>query len=314
MKLDAGFHLALALAAFVGIAPVRAELPSRVSGDLSVGGDLNLQDFSIRRGAVLEVPRQLRFQRGGTGTPLPPSGGRVRAQPGGNFEIQPLGDYYRGALDIYPTQGKKPDMDALAELTIHRIHPSNEGHEMLSISGLADSQRRFGVIVEAHGKGRIKPLDFQMIQGGLLAVDKNIEPYDAIAMRMKTDGTMQFSAVRNGGEPGPVDAICIERDHPGNAGSYPSDSIRMTAKRMNVQGTTSDWRTNVQLPAPSGSALSIENREGGQAYAKKLQVTSSGDVELPTPGAGVILTSPNGKKWRLGVTDGGDLKVDPLSE
>jgi hypothetical protein len=238
----------------------------------------------------------------------------VRAQPGGNFEIQPLGDYYRGALDIYPTQGKRPDMDALAELTIHRIHPSNQGHEMLSVSALADSQRRFGVIVEAHGTGRTKPLDFQMIQGGLLAVDRDVTPFDAIAMRMKTDGTMQFGAVRNGGEPGPVDAISVERDDPGDAASFPSDYIRLTAKRMSLQRTTSDWRMNVQLPSSGGSTLSIENRESGQAYAKKLEATSAGDLELPTPGSGLILTSPNGKKWRLAITDSGDLKTEPLTK
>jgi hypothetical protein len=127
-----------------------------IDGDLSVRGDIHLPDFVIRRGAVLDVPGQVRFQRGGANAPLPVTPGNVRAQPGGNFEIQPLGDYYRGALDIYPTQGKKPDADALAELTIHRIHPTNNGHEMLSVSALADRQSRFGVIVEAHGTGRIR--------------------------------------------------------------------------------------------------------------------------------------------------------------
>jgi hypothetical protein len=302
----------VAAALLIGVGTAQAQTPTTFPGDLHVGGDVHLSNFSVRRGAVLEVPDQLRFQRGGTTTPLPPSRGRVRAQPGGNFEIQPLGDYYRGALDIYPTQGKKPDMDALAELTIHRIHPSNEGHEMLSVSALADSQRRFGVIVEAHGKGRTKPLDFQMIQGGLLAVDHGLTPFDAIAMRMKTDGTMQFGAVRNGGEPGPVDAISVERDDPDGV-SFPSDYIRLTAKRMSLKRTTSDWRMNVQLPS-DGSTLSIENRESGQAYAKKLEATSAGDLELPTPGAGLILTSPNGKRWRLAVTDSGDLKTELLDK
>jgi hypothetical protein len=291
---------------------VFAGTPNVVEGDLNVHGDINLPNFSIRRGAVLEVPGQLRFQRGGTNTPLPMPPGNVRAQPGGNFEIQPLGDYYRGALDIYPTQGKRPDTDALAELTIHRLHPTNEGHEMLSVSALADNPSRFGVIVEAHGKGRIKPLDFQMIQGGLLAVDKNLQPFDAIAMRMKTDGTMQFSAARNGGAPGPVDAITVERDHPGARGDFASDYIRLTGKHM-PQGATSDWRINVQLPKEGGSILTMENREAGGDYQPKLKLTSAGDVELASPGAGVVLTSPAGKKWRLNVTDDGEIKTAPLN-
>jgi len=306
----------LAIFLLVVLQPVvvaRAEQPRRVKGDLNVDGDVNLPNFSVRRGAVLEVPGQLRFQRGGVSDPLPPVGGRMRAQPGGNFEIQPLGDYYRAALDIYPTQGKKPDTDALAELTIHRLAPSNQGHEMLSVSALADSQQRFGVIVEAHGKGRIKPLDFQMIQGGLLEVDKAIEPYDAIAMRMKIDGTMQFSAARNGGPGGPVDAISVERDHPGAAGNYPSDSIRLTAKRVAGETKTSDWRTNVQLAEKSGSTFALENRESGQGYAKKMEVSNLGELTLPTPGAGVILASPNGRHWRLTVTDDGQIQVVPAA-
>ncbi len=225
-----------------------AQTAQQVPGDLNVAGSLNLRDFSVRGGGVLEVPQQVRFQHGGTSAPLPPTRGRVRAQPGGNFEIQGLGDYYRSALDIYPTTGKKPDMDALAELTIHRIMPTNEGHEMLSVSALADSQSRFGVIVEAHGQGRIKPLDFQMIQGGLLAVDKAVVPFYAIAMRMKTDGTMQFSPVRSPSSPGPVDAISLERDNPGADGNFASDYLRFTAKRIGSVSSQSDWRTSVQLP------------------------------------------------------------------
>jgi hypothetical protein len=306
--------LTFALAVCLVIGAVEAQEPGCHVGDLTVDGAIHLRDFTLGPGTVLEVAEQLRFQRGGVSEPLPPIGGRVRAQPGGNFEIQPLGDYFRAALDIYPTQGKKPDTDALAELTIHRIHPSNEGHEMLSISGLADSQSRFGVIVEAHGNGRIKPLDFQMIQGGLLAVDENAEPYDAIAMRMKTDGTMQFSVSRNGGQPGPVDAISIERDRPGASGDFPSDFIRLTAKRMNTASTVSDWRTGVALPDADTSAYTLENREGGDEYKTKLRVTSDGDVEVPTPAAGMILTSPNGKKWRLGVTDQGDLDIQKVAQ
>lgn len=56
---------------------------------------------------------------------------------------------------------------------------------MMSLAALSDTQKRFGIIVEAHGPGRVKPLDFQMIQGGFLDVDKEVEPFSAIAMRVK---------------------------------------------------------------------------------------------------------------------------------
>ncbi|MCC6492775.1 MAG: hypothetical protein IT424_07125 [Pirellulales bacterium] len=300
------------LLAQAGVA--RGQGPSSVPGDFTVGGAIHLDGFSIRPGVVFEVPDELRFQRGGVSDPLPPSHGRIRAQPGGNFEIAPLGDYYRGALDIYPTQGKKPDTDALAELTIHRLFPSNEGHEMLSVSALADSQSRFGLIVEAHGSGRVKPLDFQMIQGGLLAVDRGLEPFDAVAMRMKTDGTMQFSAVRHGGEPGPVDAISVERDQPGAAREQASDYIRLTAKRTDGELTRADWRMNAQLSAASSSSFALESRDGNEPYEAKLKATSAGDLELPTAGASIMLTSPNGKRWRLSVSDDGDLRTEEIVE
>jgi hypothetical protein len=152
-----------------------------------------------------------------------------------------------------------------------------------------------------------------MIQGGLLAVDKDLQPFDAIAMRMKTDGTMQFSAARNGGATGPVDAIAVERDRPGPHGDFPSDYIRLTGKRM-PQGQTSDWRANVQFTENGHSALTVENREAGGGYRAEYRLTSSGDVELETPGAGVILTSPGGKKWRLSVSDDGKLTTSTVRQ
>lgn len=287
-----------------------AQEPVHYSGDLTLEGNLHLPNFNLLSGGVLEFPGKLLVKRGGDGQGFPPVNGKTRAQPGGNLEIQPLGDYSRSALDIYPTTGKRPEFDALAELTIHRIHPSNQGHEMLSVTALSDSQQRFGVIVEAHGKGRIKPLDFQMIQGGLLEVDKNIKPFDAIAMRVKTDGTTQFSVQRNGGTPGPVDAISLERDNPGSAGEFPSDYVRWTAKRAGEHQQQSDWRANVQFSSTHGTNLVVENREDAAAYQEKMKLASSGELELPMPAAGVILTSPNGKKWHLSVTNEGELKVD----
>lgn len=288
----------------------RVSAQQEIAGDLAIEGDLHFREFSLLGSGAVEFPNKLRLGRGGEGAGLPPQGNRVRAQPGGNLEILPLGDYFRSALDIYPTMGKKPDMDALAELTIHRMLPSNEGHEMLSVTALANTQQRFGLIVEAHGAGRVKPLDFQVIQGGLLDRDKHLEPFNAIAMRVKTDGTAQFSAERNGGTPGPVDAISVERDSPGSNGDFPSDYVRLTAKRVAETVRPSEWRTNVQLPAADGSSFTLENREAGDEYVKKLTVTSTGELEVATPGAGLILTSPNGKKWRLAVSDHGALTIN----
>ena len=288
-----------------------AQQSSSVVDEFTVQGNLHLRDFNLLGGGILEYPGKLWFKRGGDGHGLPPTNGYIRAQPGGNLELLPQGDYFRSALDIYPTMGKKPEMDALAELTLHRIHPSNEAHEMMSITALAESQSRFGIIVEAHGHGRVKPLDLQMIQGGLLEADKDVQPFNAIAMRVKTDGTAQFSAQRNGGPPGPVDAISIERNIRRNSGDQPSDYVRWTAKRTDQQTQNSDWRANVQIPNTTGSELAIESRAGTKPYEKKMKVHSTGDVELPVPAAGIVLTSPNGKKWRLGVTDTGDLRVFP---
>ncbi len=45
-----------------------------------------------------------------------------------------------------------------------------------------------------------------------------------------------------------------------------------------------------------------------------MKVTNSGDIELPTPGAGVILKSPNGKRWRLTVSDEGSVRTQAVDE
>ena len=96
-------------------------------------------------------------------------------------------------------------------------------------------------------------------------------------------------------------AIC------GVEGDHPSDYLRWTAKRVAEQPERFDWRANVQISDARDSELVIEHRNGSESYEKKMKVNAAGDVELPVPAAGTVLTSPNGQQWRLEVTDNGDL-------
>jgi hypothetical protein len=299
-----------------------------VIGNLGISGDINFPDreFRIVGGGSLEWLERVRFGAGGDGPGLAPWNGKVRAQPGANMEILPLKDYARSALDIYPTMGKKPEFDALAELTIHRIMPSNDGHEMLSLSALASVQDKYGVIVEAHGTGRIKPLDFMVVQGGLLEGDHQ-RPFWAQVMRMKTDGTMQFGPLRTGARNEPVDIIHIEQDEAtrtvgsnqeGDEGTQwkrfdgLSDShfLRYTAKEFGDGQTLhrADWRTNARIRKEGRSSFAVQSRRDDERYAEKLLIRDNGDVELPVPGSGIILTAPNGSQWRVTVDNDGKLK------
>jgi hypothetical protein len=316
---------------FVGIGTASPGCKLEVAGDLGVSGDLNFigRQFRILGGGVFEWQDRVRFGAGGDGPGLPAWKGLTRAQPGGNLEILPSKDYARSALDIYPTMGKKPDFDAFAELTIHRTMPSNEGHEMLSISALATVQDRYGVVVEAHGTGRVKPLDFMVVQGGLLEGDTQ-QPFWAHVMRMRTDGTMQFGPQRTGPRDEPVDIISLEQDDtPNNVGSNQegdevqfqgtftgvsdSHAIRYTAKEFR-EGLTShraDWRTNVHIEAGGKSSFNVHSRQDQASYEPKLSLADSGDLILPTPQSAVVLTSPSGKRWRLTIDDQGALHTAP---
>jgi hypothetical protein len=320
----------------VGIGTNTPENKLDVAGNLGVGGDINFsgKDFQILGGGVLLWPGRLRFGAGGgEGQGLDQWRGMVRAQPGGNMEILPLKDYSRGALDIYPTMGKKPDFDALAELTVHRIMPSDKGHEMLSISALATEQNRFGVIVEAHGVGELKPLDFMVVRGGVLKMDAAKQPFWAQVMRMKTDGTMQFGPSRSGQRNEPVDIINIEQDEATVHASTsqeasesknwshfdgPTDShfVRYTAKEFRDSQPThrADWRSNVQIKEGGKSSFVLQSRRDDDNYEKRMAVKDNGDVELPAAASALVLTSPNGKHWRVTVDDNGKLQTSPATD
>jgi len=65
-QLDVRIPFGVILAALIGMSPAQGQVSNSVSGDLNVVADVNLRGFSVRRGAVLEVPHQRPFQRGGT--------------------------------------------------------------------------------------------------------------------------------------------------------------------------------------------------------------------------------------------------------
>jgi hypothetical protein len=315
----------------VGIGTNSPDNKLDVAGNLGVSGDINFpgRGFRIGGGGALEWPGRVRFGAGGDGPGLPAWRGRMRAQPGSNMEILPVKDYARSALDIYPTMGAKPEFDALAELTVHRIMPSNQGHEMLSISALASVQDKYGIIVEAHGTGRVKPLDFMVVQGGLLEGDKQ-QPFWAQVMRMKTDGTMQFGSLRTGPRNQPVDIISIEQDDvPRRVGSNQegdesdpwrkytgsSDShfVRYTAKQFDGGNAVhrADWRTNAHIEDGGRSSYVVQSRQDDEPYQQRIAIHDNGDIELPAAASGLILTSPNGKKWRITVDESGQLQTAP---
>jgi hypothetical protein len=325
---ESGPHIHNTNPGAVGIGTDTPKNKLDIVGDLGVSNNINFpgRKFCIDGGGAFEWQNRVRFGAGGDGPGLDDWRGKKRAQPGGNLEILPLKDYARGALDIYPTMGKKPAFDALAELTLHRIMPSDQGHEMLSISALASVQDKFGVIVEAHGTGRLKPLDFMVVQGGVLKTDANKRPFWAQVMRMKTDGTMQFGALRTGERNEPVDIINLEQDDATvKAGTSqqsleskqwsrfdgPADShfVRYTAKEFRDGGTVhrADWRTNVHIKDNAQSSFAVYSRKDDEPYALKMAVHDDGDLELPEQGSAVVLTSPNGKKWRITVDDDGQL-------
>lgn len=277
---------------------------------LAVNDSLTTGDFQLQRGGVLLWPGKLRLGHGGgEGSGLPPIAGNVRAQPGGNLVLQPLGDYMRNAIDLLPTAGKTPDLDALAEITLHRRHPTADTQEMLSLSALAHKQGVYGLVVEAHGEGKLRPLVFMVVKGGLR---NPAEGFSAEAMRITEEGTTAFGLQRHGGPlTRPVDSIAVEQPNPEQAGQYDSDHVKWVGKsRDGKQVHRVDWRANVRVENQAGkSTFALSSSVDEQRRASRLELHDNGDIELPTPGAGVILKSPNGKRWRLTVNDMGELNI-----
>ena len=279
---------------------------------LTVNDSITTGDFRLQRGGVLLWPGKLRFGHGGgENSGLPPIAGNVRAQPGGNLVLQPLGDYMRNAIDLLPTAGKAPDLDAIAELTLHRRPPTADTQEMLSLSALAQKQGVYGLIVEAHGEGKLRPLVFMVVHGGLR---NPAEGFSAEAMRITEEGTTAFGLHRQGGPLArPVDSIAVEQPPPAQAGHYDSDHVKWVGKSHDgKQVHRADWRANVRVENQAGnSSFALTSSVDEQPRASQLEIHDHGDVEMPTPGAGVILRSPNGKRWRLTVNDAGELNVGP---
>ena len=284
-----------------------ATIPT-VSPDSSIA----LRDFEILPGGLLEWSNNLRMGYGGVGPGVAPIGDSIRAQRGGNIFLEPQGDYMRCAIDLLPTAGKLPDLDAIGELTIHRIHPTATDHEMISYSGMGTKNGVYGIIVEAHGRGQLRPLVFMTVQGGL---NPGEEGFAAEAMRMNEDGTIALGVNRIGGKlKRPLDSLTIHQPDPDKVGAYDSDYLRWIGKSHDGEMAHQvNWRMNVDVKNKNGvSNLVVESGFDGANYRKRVEITDSGDVELSSIGSGVILRSPNGKRWKLTVENNGKLRTDPM--
>ena len=115
----------------------------------------------------LTWPNELSVYKSNSGDGQMITNGLIPAQPGSTLFIQPLGDYRRGAIDLLPTTGLKPDRGALAEITLHRIAPTYQGVEMMSICALARPDYPFAVVIESTGVGQIHPLTFLFVEQDL---------------------------------------------------------------------------------------------------------------------------------------------------
>lgn len=112
-------------------------------------------------------PNELSVYKSNPGDGQSITNGLIPAQPGSTLFFQPIGDYRRGAIDLLPTTGLKPDRGALAELTLHRIAPTYQGVEMMSIAALARPDIPYAVIIESTGIGKIHPLTFLFVEQDL---------------------------------------------------------------------------------------------------------------------------------------------------
>jgi hypothetical protein len=273
---------------------------------------ISLPGLNISPGGVLEWPGKVRLSYGGgESSALSDIQGLVRAQPGGNLVIAPLGDYKRCALDLLPTSGRIPDMDAISEITLHRVHPTANNQEMISYSALAKIQNTYAVVVEAHGTGELKPLSFMVVRGGLPA-NPNQQSFSAEAMRMTPEGTMEFGRFREGGSlKRPLDSITLLQPATTNPGNYDSDFIKWVGKsRERETEHNLNWRAGVSVgPARESSSFAIQHSRDQGEYETTLKINSNGDLELPKEASAIVLRSPNGKRWRLTIDDNGALAV-----
>lgn len=180
---------------------------------------------------------------------------------------------------------------------------------MISFSALAEKRDAYAIVPEAHGRGKLKPLIFLCVQGGL---NPGEAPFEAEAMWITERGTVEFGRSRIGGPlKRPVDSITLEQPQPRAAGAYDSDYFKWVGKGSNgAVVRRANWRANVRVDSPRGrSAFVLQNNTDDRPYADKLEVSARGDVELQTNGAAVILRSPNGKRWRVTVDDSGQLQA-----
>lgn len=280
-------------------------------------------NFVIRPDGTLEWPNRLKISRS-DGQGLPDlEDGRKRAQPGGALVIQPQGDWRRSALDLFPTNGKLPDVDALAEVTLHRMVPSGEGFEMVSYAALATENTPFGIIVESGGKGKPRPFVFWTLRENMMFSDVNFSE----AFRITKDGSVQFGRKRGKGSAARVlsddptlndnqlvDALFIEKQDPANPGVYDSNYLKIVAKNKGKESVhRHEWRINVHIDKDSqNSSLIIRSRKNEHSYTGKVAITNNGDIELLANRGAIVMRSSNGKRWRITIDNSGNLKTSSM--
>ena len=88
-----------------------------------------------------------------------------------------------------------------------------------------------------------------------------------------------------------------------------------TSKDMNVNALNpTQFGFGVSTPSDSSAAtLKLNNQGVGKTLdAGKVSISATGDVEISDPTAGVILTSPNGTRFRLTVGNDGTLSTEAV--
>jgi hypothetical protein len=130
---------------------------------------------------------------------------------------------------------------------------------------------------------------------------------------------VRYDTVPVGGQP--LDIISLGQPDPNGPGTFDSDYLQWVGRSHDGnQIHLAHWRIHVDVTDQTGaSKLVIEARRDGAGYAKKVEVSGSGgltahggDVEVASPGNGVVLRSPNGKRWRVTVDDEGRLETTSI--